>query len=276
MIKNTMISRLNEIPRLSKVLQELLNMVNQPQIDFKQLSTKISYDQVLSARLLRMANSSYFGGNGKIATVSDAIIRVGIEPVRTLVVASVLASSFAKVDSLNLNDYWTSTFETAMIATEIAKLVGLDKSETFTTALLHNIGELMIHTLLPAEAKIIAEKVEQGIDSFTAQEEVLGMSAPHIGAILAKEWKFPSEMIDAIKHFNEPRSAEISPKLATTIHFARDINLRWDELLETQNKSIYLAEHPDSRLLSISATFQTSIDQIRGSGKDLASQMLAA
>lgn len=97
MVKNTMLNRLNELPRLSKVLQELLDMANQPDVDFHQLSKKITLDQILTARLLRMANSAYFGGNGHIATVNDAIIRVGIESVRTLVVASVLSSTFQKL-----------------------------------------------------------------------------------------------------------------------------------------------------------------------------------
>ncbi|MBN8115261.1 HDOD domain-containing protein, partial [Vibrio vulnificus] len=57
MVKNTMLNRLNELPRLSKVLQELLDMANQPDVDFHQLSKKITLDQILTARLLRMANS---------------------------------------------------------------------------------------------------------------------------------------------------------------------------------------------------------------------------
>ncbi|EOW9125942.1 HDOD domain-containing protein [Vibrio cholerae] len=276
MVKNTMLNRLNELPRLSKVLQELLDMANQPDVDFHQLSKKITLDQILTARLLRMANSAYFGGNGHIATVNDAIIRVGIESVRTLVVASVLSSTFPKIETLDMNDYWTNTFETALIASKIAEQVGLDKSETFTTGVLHNIGELMIHTLMPTEASLIQQKIAQGMDPLSAQEEVLGISAPRIGAMLAKEWKFPSEMVDAIKHFDEPREAEISPKLAVAIHFARDINFSWDKLTESKEKSIYLADHPDSRLLSISAAFQSTIDRVRGNGKELATQMMAA
>lgn len=276
MVKDALLKRLNELPRLSKVLQELLDLANQPNVDFHQLSKKITLDQILTARLLRMANSAYFGGNCHIATVNDAIIRVGIDSVRTLVVASVLSSTFPKIETLNLNDYWTNTFETALIASKIAEQVGLDKAETFTTGVLHNIGELMIHTLMPNEAKLIEQKIAQGIDPITAQEEILGISAPRIGAMLAKEWKFPSEMVDAIKHFDEPREAEISPKLAVAIHFARDINRYWDELAQTKDKSVYLADHPDSRLLNISATFQATIDGVRGNGKEIATQMMAA
>ncbi|ENM5741638.1 histidine kinase [Vibrio metoecus] len=276
MVKDALLKRLNELPRLSKVLQELLDLANQPNVDFHQLSKKITLDQILTARLLRMANSAYFGGNGHIATVNDAIIRVGIDSVRTLVVASVLSSTFPKIETLNLNDYWINTFETALIASKIAEQVGLDKAETFTTGVLHNIGELMIHTLMPSEAKLIEQKIAQGVDPLTAQEEILGISAPRIGAMLAKEWKFPSEMVDAIKHFDEPREAEISPKLAVAIHFARDIHRYWDELTQTKDKSVYLADHPDSRLLNISASFQSTIDGVRGNGKEIATQMMAA
>jgi len=86
MSQAALITRLNELPRIQSLLQELLEMVNQEEVNFGALAKKISMDQVLSARLLRMANSAHFGGTKSIATINDALIRVGTGPVRTLVV----------------------------------------------------------------------------------------------------------------------------------------------------------------------------------------------
>ncbi|WP_456295054.1 HDOD domain-containing protein [Vibrio sp. AK197] len=270
-----LISRLNELPRIQKVLQELLDMVNQDNVDFKRLAEKLAMDQVLSARLLRMANSAYFGGNRTVTSVNEALIRVGTGPVKTLVVASVLSSAFPHLETLNMEEYWSDTFEVSVIASKIAACVKMDVDETFTTGILHNIGELMIHALVPEQALVINSKVMNGQDAISAQEEILDVSSAELGALLAKNWKFPKEMVDAIEHFPDPREADISPKLASIIHLAKDIHLNWDHFSSDDQKSVYLAEHTDSRLLNISATFKEAVDKFRGSGRELANQMLA-
>lgn len=275
MSQSTLITRLNELPRIERLLQELLEMVNQDDVDFSQLTQKISMDQVLSARLLRMANSVYFGGGKNVATINDALIRVGTGAVRTLVVASVLASAFPRtISTLDMKQYWTDTFEVAVIAAKLASEVGMNVHETFTTAVLHNIGELMIHTLEPEEALKIKQRVEAGEDPFEVEEELLNVSCPTLGAKLARSWKFPEEMVDAIEHFPEPREADVSPKLASILHFARVINSCWDNLTEPEDKALFLSNHPDARLLNLSPSFSDKLDKVRGNGRELAQQII--
>ena len=276
MAQEALLSRINELPRIQKVLQDLLDMVNQDEVDFDKLSQKISTDQVLSARLLRMANSAHFGGNTPVSSVHQALLRVGTGPVRTLVVASVLSSAFPKVKTLDLNQYWEDTFEVSVIASKIAEQIQMDTHEVFTTGILHNIGELMIHTLVPEAAAEIAIREQNGEDAISVQEEVLNISAPALGAKLAKTWKFPAPMIDAIANFHDPRDAELSPQMATTIHLALSIHRDWDGLMNNESKLKYMAEHPDSRLLQIPAEFASTVDQFRGNGRELATQLNAA
>ncbi len=275
MSQAALITRLNELPRIERLLQELLEMVNQDEVDFSKLTEKISMDQVLSARLLRMANSVHFGGGKNVATINDALIRVGTGAVRTLVVASVLSSAFPKVSTLDMEEYWTETFEVAVIGAKLAAEVGMDVNETFTTGVLHNIGELMIHTLEPEAAIKIKQRVEAGEDPFEVEEELLDVSCPVLGAQLARSWKFPEEMADAIEHFCQPREADVSPKLASILHFAREINNNWDDLSEPKEKALFLANHPDARLLNVSAAFIDKLDSVRGNGRDLAQQIIA-
>ncbi|MCG9577030.1 HDOD domain-containing protein [Vibrio tubiashii] len=276
MSQEALLSRLNELPRIQKVLQELLDMVNTSDVDFKLLANKIATDQVLSARLLRLANSAHFGGSKSVSSINEALLRVGTGPVRTLVVASVLSSAFPKIKTLDMDKYWEETFEVSIIASKIAIETGMDSNEVFTTGVLHNIGELMIHTLVPEQAKSIAQRAEAGENAIAVQEEILDITAPTLGAKLAKTWHFPDDMVDAIANFAEPRDAEISPKMATTLHLARSIHRDWDQLESEEGKARYLAEHPDSRLLHISAAFAPTIDKYRGNGRDLASQLNAA
>lgn len=268
-----LISRLNELPRLKQVLQELLQMVNQSDVDFGDLADKMTQDQVLSARLLRMANSSYFGGAKSVSSVNDAIIRVGSGPVRTLVVASVLSGAFPKLETLDLKEYWANTFEVSTIASRVAMKAGLDSNEVFTASVLHNIGELMIHTLIPAEALEIEQRVENGEDRYAIQDELLSTTSPALGAKLAKAWQFPDEMVDGILNFNDPSKAEISPKLAAAINFSRATHAAWDDFTKEEEKVKFITDNPNSKLLSIAETFAKTIDKVRGKGRELASQL---
>ena len=273
MNETALISRLNELPRLKQVLQELLEMVNQDDVDFGELSEKMTQDQILSARLLRMANSAHFGGGKSISSINDAIIRVGSGPVRTLVVASVLSGAFPKLKTLDLKEYWANTFEVSTIASKIGAKAGLDPSEVFTTSVLHNIGELMIHSLIPEDALEIEKRVEAGENRFSVQQELLTTSSPTLGAKLAKAWKFPDEMVDAIKNYNDPSQAESSQKLASTIHLARDIHEAWDDFEKEEYKSQFITNHASARLLAIPAEFSETVDKIRGNGRELAEKL---
>jgi HD-like signal output (HDOD) protein len=111
--------------------------------------------------------------------------------------------------TLNLNEYWANTFEVATIASKIGAKTGLDPSEVFTTSVLHNIGELMIHSLIPEDALEIENRVEAGENRYDVQQALLTISSPALGEKLAKAWKFPDEMVDAILNFNDPSQAHI-------------------------------------------------------------------
>ncbi|NOH96192.1 HDOD domain-containing protein [Vibrio sp. 99-70-13A1] len=275
MSQQALISRLNELPRIESILQELLEMVNKENVDFNELSRKMSMEQVLSARILRMANSAQFGGNKSVSSINDAIIRVGSGAVRTLVSSSILSSAFPKIETLNLKDYWSNTFEISMIASKLAPSVELDPNEVFTTGVLHNIGELMIHSLVPEQAVEISRRVEGGESMLKVQRDVLSTDAPELGARLAQAWQFPLEMVDAIANVNRPGKARVSKKLACLLYFAREVNKRWDSFLDDAEKQDFLHSHPAAMALSISDEMIAVIDEVRGQGSELAYELFS-
>ncbi|MDA0130134.1 HDOD domain-containing protein [Vibrio sp. MarTm2] len=273
MSQEALISRINELPRIESVLQELLEMVNRETIDFGELARKMSMDQVLLARVLRMANSAQFGGVKGIANINDAIVRIGIGAIRNLISSSILATTFPKLETLNIKDYWAGTFEIATIASTIAKDIKLDPNEAFTTGILHNIGELMIHALEPEKAVDIQQRVWNGENAAQVQREVLGTDAQQLGAVLAESWQFPNELVDAIANVNHPAKAVESKRLACLLYLARDIHQRWDNMLDEQEKQHYLTTSKAAIALHVSPTLASSIDAVRGQGSELAYQL---
>lgn len=268
-----LISRINELPRIESVLQELLEMVNREQIDFGELAKKMAMDQVLLARVLRMANSAQFGGVKGVSNINDAIVRIGVGAIRNLISSSILASTFPKLETLNIKDYWASTFEVATIASTVAKDVKVDPNEAFIAGILHNIGELMIHSLEPEQALEISRRVEDGENPVDVQREVLGTDAQQLGAALAETWKFPAQLVDAIANVNHPAKAVESKKLACLMFLARDIDHQWDSMLSLDDKQSYLSQHKAAVALSISPDLAEQIDQVRGQGSEMAYEL---
>ena len=268
-----LISRINELPRIESVLQELLEMVNREQIDFGELAKKMAMDQVLLARVLRMANSAQFGGVKGVSNINDAIVRIGVGAIRNLISSSILASTFPKLETLNIKDYWASTFEVATIASTVAKDVKVDPNEAFIAGILHNIGELMIHSLEPEQALEISRRVENGENPVDVQREVLGTDAPQLGAALAESWKFPSELVDAIANVNHPGKAVESKRLACLMFLARDIDHQWDSMPSVDEKHGYLSRHKAAAALRVSPDLTDKIDEVRGQGSEMAYQL---
>lgn len=272
MVHQSALEELDKLPRLEKVLHEALELVNQLDFDFNELALKVSMDQPLSTRMLRMANSAHYGGQRKVSSINEAIVRLGSDAVRSLVRSSVLSQAFPRLDTISIKDYWADTFEVSMIAGQLAPALRLDPNEVFTTGTLYNLGLLLIHANVPEQASLIARRVENGEKPYAVQRDVLGTDVPTLGAKLARAWDFPDQMVDAIGHTHNPAKAEIAPHLAFLLRFAIDIHKAWDSL-SPRDKLAFVTRHPCSKVLKFKPEIVEVVDEIRGEGYELAYQM---
>jgi putative nucleotidyltransferase with HDIG domain len=191
-----------------------------------------------------------------------------------LVVASVLSSAFSGVTTLDLDKYWAETFEVSLIASHLAKQLGLDSNQMFTIGVLHDVGELMIHTLVPNQALQIQGKISAGADRLSAEYEILETTGPKLGARLAKEWKFPDIVADVIEHSHNPIEAKVSPQFASIINLSRAINLSWDEFSDDVQKESFILHQQKQTLFNIPKLIVSIVDKHRGEGRELAAQMV--
>ena len=100
------LEKMNNLPMLPKVVQEVIELLNKDDVDFKAVADKINHDQVLAARVLRMSNSAYFGCSRAVKTIEDAISLIGTQNLKTLVVASGVTATFTSVPGLDLKRFW--------------------------------------------------------------------------------------------------------------------------------------------------------------------------
>lgn len=232
-----LLSRVDELPRLPKAIAELLDAVNNEDTTIKEVCEKLSLDPVLSARVLRLANSARFGSSREVGSIDDAVVRLGMQTLRTLVIASAVVGAVPKVEGVDLGDFWGNTFEVAMVCQELAKRLGSLPEEAFTCGILHSIGELLIASGEPEKAASIRAAVVEGADKHLMEKEELGYDSAEIGAMLAQNWKFTPALVKGIRFQNEPKACEPYSRLAGMLAMAKRVVSDWDKVGDDERTS---------------------------------------
>jgi HD-like signal output (HDOD) protein len=218
-LKN-LIDNAQKLPNIPKVVQELIESFGDESIKNDEIAKKISADQVLTAKVLRAANSAHYGGNRKVGSVSDAVFLLGFNAVRTLVLASGMTGAFKAPEGFDLPAFWHNSFAVASTCKWLAKFSKDDAETAFTCGMIHNIGELLIHIILPDECKEIQKIVDRGGRNSDIEKNVLGFNFPEAGAELAHRWKFPDVIVAGIRHQLNPLAAPEFSRFAALINIA--------------------------------------------------------
>ncbi len=225
----SLIDNAQKLPNIPKVVQELIESFGDENVSNDAIAKKISSDQVLTIKVLRAANSAHYGGNRKVGSVNDAVFLLGFNAVRTLVLASGLTGAFKAPEGFDLRKFWHDSFAVAATCKWIARYSHDDAETAFTCGMIHNIGELLIHILLPAECAEMQKVVDKGARNVDIERNYLGFDFSEAGAELANRWKFPDAIVKGIRHQLEPQAADSFPRLAAIINIALYINKKNDE-----------------------------------------------
>ncbi len=209
------------LPTAPKVVEELISSFDKASVSTEEIAKKLSTDPVLSAKLLRLANSAYYHVSRSIGTVEDAVLMLGFVTVRTLVISSGLVSGFKTVPGLDLKQFWRYSLHTAVAAKWIAKKTKENTDLAFTIGMMHAIGQLVIHSAAPEQAMAL-DRVAGPMDArrLDAERASLGYTFADVGAELAKRWKFPPAFSETILAFPEPHHNGELNRLAAVVSLA--------------------------------------------------------
>ena len=209
------------LPAVPKIVHELIDSFNNEDISIEEIARKLAADPVLSARLLRLANSAYYHVSRTIGTVPESIAMLGFVTVRTLVISSGLTGGYKSMPGMDLNKFWRYSMHTAAVAGWVAKQAGVNRDQAFTVGLMHAIGELVMHAGMP-EQMLQIDKMASPMDArrFDIERNSFGYTFANVGAELAKQWRFPTAFVDAIANFPEPLTTEPLNQVAACIHLA--------------------------------------------------------
>ncbi|UXY14998.1 HDOD domain-containing protein [Chitiniphilus purpureus] len=184
----------HKLPTIPRIVQELIDSFGQDEINVGDIASRISLDQVITAKVLRLANSVHFGASRQIGSVHEAIIVLGFNTVRTLVVAAGVTGAFVNTPGFDRSGFWRASLRVAAVARALARWVGESSDTGFTCGLLHNIGELLIRVVEPDIAAKIDRSVANGGDRVQLQINNIGFDYIRLGAELARRWNFPENI----------------------------------------------------------------------------------
>jgi putative nucleotidyltransferase with HDIG domain len=216
------VRNLDDLPSLPAVVMELLNSIDQDDIDISVLAKKVSHDQALTAKTLRLANSSLYGLQVKVTTIQQAITYLGFQTTRNLITAAAVTGCFAEghCPGFDHKAFWRHSIATAACAKVLARQMRFNQDYAFTAGLLHDIGRLVLVSCFPNQySETIAYRAQHDCYLLEAERTVLGVDHVDAGLALAEHWNFSDTMRLAIGGHHDPE-APGAGFLAAIIHVA--------------------------------------------------------
>ncbi|MCL2040130.1 MAG: HDOD domain-containing protein [Bacteroidetes bacterium] len=202
------LENLKELPSIPSVISNVLNEIDAPDYSAKYIAKLIEQDQGLTARILKMANSPYYGLVRTISTIDTAIIILGSNTIKEILLSLLMQKIFTKTRSklLNTKSFWQYSIFCGAASRFIARKMKYKiVSEAFVTGLMHDIGILVaMDNFRNNFSKVRKLQTEEGYSIIEAELEVLECTHSDIGAWITEKWNFPEKISNALKFHHTP------------------------------------------------------------------------
>jgi len=221
-VPERIVDHIAQLPALPQAVQDALHALQDERSTIEHVAASLARDQALTARMLRIANSSFYGVAGRVATVGDAIGVLGLRTVAALLTAAAVQDGIGRPgwDERDFRAHWCQAASAALAARVLATPTAIDGGTAFTAGLLHNIGDIAIALAIPDAARQIRDAMS-GSDRSRAEVEhdLLGCNQAAVGALLARHWHLPEPLALAIERHLEPPTARAAT-LTDVVHLA--------------------------------------------------------
>jgi putative nucleotidyltransferase with HDIG domain len=201
------------LPTLSTVVSKMIQLVDNPKTSASSLARLIYTDQALTARILKLANSAYYGFPREISTVKMAIVVLGFNTVKEMGLSLSVFEVFKGVDNdttFDISRFWQHSIGCGSAARMLGRRLNYHLTgEAFVAGLLHDIGKIIFRQYLSKEFMTIINRVSKGeVDLDEAEMNIIGTTHSQVGAWLAEKWNLPRIIVDGIAFHHAPWDAQ--------------------------------------------------------------------
>jgi putative nucleotidyltransferase with HDIG domain len=212
------------LPSISSVGAKVDELLNSPTSNADDFDAVISQDPALTAKLLKMVNSAFYGLNYKVESISRAVTIVGFKQIRELVTTMAVLDAFDgyENDLLDLKKFWEHSLSCGVAGRVFAILARVPNPDVyFTAGLLHDVGKLIFLSHSPSEYKEVLHLNEsKQILSHESEKEVFGFTHCEVGAELCRLWNHPEPLLEIVAHHHSPDTAPNGNRLVPMIHLS--------------------------------------------------------
>ena len=209
---------------LPTVYAELQEALNDPDKTFQDLGNIIGFDPALSARLLKIVNSPFYGFPSKVETVSHAISIIGKDQIIDLALATLVVYQFRGIPNklFNMEKFWRHSMACGVAARAIADFRSEQNAERFYLAgILHDIGRLVILQREPSLARDAFYRCKERQENiYLSERELMGFDHADVGRELLKAWKLPPRLVEMVGCHHQPQTAKEFSVDVAIIHTA--------------------------------------------------------
>ena len=211
-IPDKILEKVSIFPSMPQAGIKLRALLAKEDVSTDEIEKILRIDPGLAANVLRLANSAFFGVPAKVRTLKHAVMLLGVQRFTQIAVTACMNKAMDQAVEgygLSAGELWLHSITVSSIAEALAKFKNFaGNNDFFTPALLHDLGKLILGEFVKKEQSKINDLVADGVPTVIAEKEALGTSHAEIGALIITKWRFPEELIDAVRWHHLPQDAE--------------------------------------------------------------------
>lgn len=224
----TVVSNIRNLPTPPIVFHQIEKVINDPGVSAVKVASILAEDPAMSAKVLRLTNSAFYGLAREIESVKQAVVIVGFEAIKNLVLSASVLDMFKgkNIDEAYQEVYWRHSLSTAvacrLLASRLRARGIVDPDTAFSAGLLHDVGKMVICCYLPEEYDRFKQEraSDQSAADFEIEQRILGYNHCQIGGFLATQWKIPHKLIEAITYHHHPGDYEGDDPICYMVNLA--------------------------------------------------------
>lgn len=213
------------LPPFPDVVGRALHVLDDPQASVSELVSVVQYDPSITANVLKLCNSAYYGLSREVRSLREGLVLLGNAQLKDIILAGTVVKYLGKGTNgydLAKGELWKHSVATGIFGRIIAKrLFEKEPPSLFTACLLHDIGKVVLDAFVDADFEQLRDLVSKGEHSFLeAEKEILGIDHAEIGAEVAQKWDFPAEIVQAIRMHHRPMDVSSDDVTTPVVYLA--------------------------------------------------------